>query len=85
MAATGVLTRLDAVFSRDHPQQPYVQHRLAQEAVLLREWVDQGAALYVCGSLAGMATGVDEVLREALGSDAVDTLARQGRYCRDIY
>jgi len=81
----GVLTRLDAVFSRDHPQQPYVQHRLAQEAVLLREWVDQGAALYVCGSLAGMATGVDEVLREALGSDAVDTLARQGRYCRDIY
>ena len=45
----------------------------------------RGAALYVCGSLHGMAEGVDTALRSILGSAAVDDLLQQGRYRRDVY
>jgi len=39
----------------------------------------------VCGSLQGMATGVDQVLHEVLGSEVVERLIEQGRYRRDVY
>jgi sulfite reductase (NADPH) flavoprotein alpha-component len=81
----GWLTRVDAVFSRDQAEARYVQHRLLESGDALREWMAQGAAIYVCGSLAGMAAGVDEALRQLLGNDEVDALARQGRYRRDVY
>gem|GEM_PF-6535475 len=32
-----------------------------------------------------MAEGVDQVLRAALGDDAVETLLENGRYRRDVY
>ncbi len=83
--ANGVLERLDMVFSRDTPDRPYVQHRLLDAGAAVREWVGRGAALYVCGSLAGMAAGVDAALREVLGSPELDELARAGRYRRDVY
>jgi sulfite reductase (NADPH) flavoprotein alpha-component len=47
--------------------------------------VDSGAAVYVCGSLEGMAPGVDLALREVLGGPACDTLVAEGRYRRDVY
>ena len=84
--ASGLLARLDLAFSRDQARRIYVQDKLREHAALLREWVNErGAALYVCGSLHGMAQGVDEALRELLGSDAVDALVRAGRYRRDVY
>lgn len=83
--AEGVLQRLDAVFSRC-PQRPqYVQDRLRERADEVRQWVGDGAAIYVCGSLAGMAAGVDEALRAVLGDVQLDQLARDGRYRRDVY
>jgi sulfite reductase (NADPH) flavoprotein alpha-component len=51
----------------------------------LRQWVDEGAALYVCGSLAGMAPDVDATLRKILGDDRVERLRGDGRYRRDVY
>lgn len=84
--AEGVLARLDLAFSRDQAQRIYVQHRLAAQAGLLRDWVlGQGAALYVCGSLQGMAQGVDEALRTVLGDAVVDAMVRDGRLRRDVY
>ena len=47
--------------------------------------MEHGAAIYICGSLAGMAPGVDAVLREALGDAAVERLRENGRYRRDVY
>ncbi|MEN3951627.1 sulfite reductase subunit alpha [Iodidimonas sp. SYSU 1G8] len=81
----GWLDRLDLAFSRDQPERLYVQHRLAEAADQLRRWVDEGAAIYVCGSLIGMASGVAAVLEETLGQDVLDTLAADGRYRRDVY
>ncbi|WP_420224715.1 sulfite reductase subunit alpha [Pigmentiphaga litoralis] len=84
---SGVLARLDRVFSRDGNADGarYVQERLAQVAQDIRQWVDDGAAIYVCGSLQGMASGVAEVLTQTLGDERIERLAEAGRYRRDVY
>ncbi|MDX1724068.1 MAG: sulfite reductase flavoprotein subunit alpha [Pseudomonas sp.] len=83
--ASGELARLDLAFSRDQAQKAYVQDRLGESAELLRAWLAEGAAIYVCGSLEGMAGGVDRVLHDVLGAAAVEQLIEQGRYRRDVY
>jgi sulfite reductase (NADPH) flavoprotein alpha-component len=82
---TGVLTHCDLVFSRDQPERRYVQHRLAECGVEIRAWIDAGAAIYVCGSLKGMAADVDAVLTDLMGRDGLDALNVAGRYRRDVY
>ena len=82
---TGELARLDLAFSRDQAAKVYVQDRLRESAEQLREWLAEGAAIYVCGSLDGMAAGVDAVLQELLGESAVTALREEGRYRRDVY
>ncbi|WP_260960556.1 sulfite reductase flavoprotein subunit alpha [Pseudomonas citri] len=81
----GDLERLDLAFSRDQEQKIYVQDRLREAAPLLKQWLADGAAIYVCGSLQGMAAGVDQVLNEVLGAAHVERLIEQGRYRRDVY
>lgn len=83
--AQGHLSRVDLAFSRDPDGGGYVQERLRAAPEALRAWVDLGGSLYVCGSLHGMADGVDAVLREVLGNDTVDALLNDGRYRRDVY
>ncbi|WP_339490212.1 sulfite reductase flavoprotein subunit alpha [Pseudomonas sp. EL_65y_Pfl2_R95] len=79
------LTQLDPVFSRDQADKLYVQDQLRASEPKLRQWLEQGAAIYVCGSLQGMAAGVDKVLREVIGEEAVNHLQESGRYRRDVY
>jgi sulfite reductase (NADPH) flavoprotein alpha-component len=83
--ARGFIERLDLAFSRDQEQRIYVQHALQQAAGTLRQWVADGAAIYVCGSLAGMAPAVDVVLRFALGDATIEDMLANGRYRRDVY
>lgn len=82
---TGMLARLDLAFSRDQAQRYYVQDALRGAADDLREWVQAGAAIYVCGSLEGMAPGVEAALQDVLGARALDALRMAGRYRRDVY
>ncbi|HEY0662882.1 MAG TPA: sulfite reductase flavoprotein subunit alpha [Lysobacter sp.] len=81
----GWLERLNLVFSRDQGEHRYVQHVLDAQREQLRVWLEQGAAIYVCGSLEGMAPGVDAVLRDVVGIDALEAMAADGRYRRDVY
>jgi len=81
---SGHLARLQRVFSRAGTALCHVQHVVAAETGSLAEWVDSGAAVMVCGSVA-MGEAVDEALRAALGAERVDALQDQGRYCRDVY
>ncbi|MDB5967605.1 MAG: Flavodoxin/nitric oxide synthase [Hydrocarboniphaga sp.] len=81
----GALKQLDLVFSRDGERHEYVQDRLRARAPALREWLERGAAIYVCGSAQGMATGVDDALHEILGAAGVEHLRESGRYRRDVY
>ena len=82
---SGALTHLDRTYSRDGNGPRYVQDALRAHAGRLREWLDAGAAIYVCGSLKGMAPGVDAVLVDVIGQAGVDSLAETGRYRRDVY
>lgn len=83
--AKGDLQRLDLAFSRDQAQKVYVQDVLMQQAETLKRWVADGACIYVCGSLKGMAAGVDAALNGILGSEVVQQLIEDGRYRRDVY
>nr|WP_314543060.1 sulfite reductase flavoprotein subunit alpha [uncultured Massilia sp.] len=87
--AAGMLPELDLVFSRDADGGAggagYVQDRLRARADEVRAWVAQGAVIHVCGSLQGMAGGVDAALGEILGAEGRDALMASGRYRRDVY
>jgi sulfite reductase (NADPH) flavoprotein alpha-component len=90
----GLLTRLDVAFSRDQAERVYVQHRMREQSAALWSWLQDGAHLYVCGA-AGMARDVDAALgaiiarQGGVGSGGAKaylaTLARTGRYLRDVY
>jgi len=84
----GWLQHLDLAFSRDHGAakgRRYVQHLLRDQAAQVADWVERGAAIYVCGSLQGMAGGVHEALGEILGAERLEQLVQDGRYRRDVY
>lgn len=83
--AAGLLTKLDRVYSRDRSAQCYVQHRLLAASAEVRAWVEAGAAIYVCGSLEGMASEVQAALISILGNSSVESLIKAGRYRRDVY
>lgn len=79
------IAELDAVFSRDQAERIYVQHRVLERGEDIRAWVARGAAIYVCGSLQGMAPGVDAALAHVLGTEGLEQLAASARYRRDVY
>lgn len=81
----GILTDVDYAFSRDLHTCKYVQDCLTQKSEQLKTWIEQGARVYVCGSLKGMAQGVDQTLLNILGEDSLNELRRQQRYLRDVY
>ncbi len=83
--AAGLLDRVDLAFSRDQAERVYVQHRLRGAADVLRRWVANGAAIYVCGSLEGMSRDVHAALVEVLGAEALERLTDEERYRRDVY
>ncbi|WP_180028072.1 PepSY domain-containing protein [Acinetobacter sp. YH16032] len=82
---TAMLKRIDLAFSRDQPEKVYVHHILRQNADEVVKWIHQGAVIYVCGSINGMASDVDLALIEILGETTVDELRQAGRYRRDVY
>lgn len=82
---TGMLQRLDLAFSRDQAEKVYVHHKLREQAQELKAWIDNRAVIYVCGSINGMASDVDQALTDILGEAVVDQLRQDGRYRRDVY
>lgn len=91
----GVLTRLDAAFSRDQPQRVYVQDKMRAAARDLFAWIADGAVLYVCGDAKRMAPDVHGALAEILAEQGdtdletarakLQAMADDGRYLRDVY
>ena len=81
----GVLQRVDRAWSRDGGTPHYVQDAVRTHAADIAEWVAQGADIYVCGSLQGMAGGVHAVLADILGEARLQDMAGTGHYRRDVY
>lgn len=93
--ADGTLQRLDTAFSRDQSAKVYVQDRMREQGADLWRWLQDGGHFYMCGDASRMAKDVDSALRaiaisqgglsEAQAKDWIVSLARQGRYQRDVY
>ena len=92
---SGALSKLSLAFSRDQAERIYVQHRLREQAKAVYDWLERGAAIYLCGDAKQMAPDVHAALREIIaeqsGKDAayadeyLDRLREEGRYRRDVY
>lgn len=85
MLSSGLLTRLDRVFSRDAGDGRYVQAVVKEQAEALKDWLSRGAVIMVCGSLEGMSKGVHEAVEAVIGAEALLGLTEAGRYRRDVY
>ena len=87
----GALTKMDAAFSRDGPTKVYVQHKMRRRADELREWIRNGAHVYVCGDEKRMAADVHSELRTIVAANGEDgdayleKMRAAGRYQRDVY
>ncbi|MFL0414819.1 PepSY domain-containing protein [Sphingomonas sp. 179-I 2A4 NHS] len=84
LQCAGVLAASHTAWSRGVPRR-YVQDALADAAPIVRDAVANGGAIYVCGSMVGMASAVHHVLAEMLGEDVLEAMLAEGRYRRDIY
>jgi sulfite reductase (NADPH) flavoprotein alpha-component len=92
---SGTLTRMDVAFSRDQPQKIYVQHRLNEKSRDVYAWLEEGAAVYVCGDAQHMAADVHETLISIIAKEGgkardaameyVQALHKTKRYQRDVY
>ncbi|WP_195382478.1 assimilatory sulfite reductase (NADPH) flavoprotein subunit [Bacillus licheniformis] len=91
----GVLTKMDVAFSRDTEEKVYVQHRILEHSKELFEWLEEGAAFYVCGDKNNMAKDVQNALLEIIEKEGgksreeaeayLAEMKKQKRYQRDVY
>ena len=90
----GLLDRVDGAFSRDQAEKRYVQHVVKEHAGQIDEWLNAGAQIYICGSLA-MGSEVEQALRQGIAlnrgledKEAAEVLAglrRDRRLLKDLY
>jgi sulfite reductase (NADPH) flavoprotein alpha-component len=91
----GVLNRMDLAWSRDQKEKIYVQDLMLKEGAAMWEWLQDGAAFYVCGDASRMAKDVDAALHtiarehgklsEEEAAAYVAQLKKEKRYLRDVY
>lgn len=91
----GVLTKMDVAFSRDTEAKVYVQNRMLEKSKELYEWIDGGAAVYVCGDEKHMAHDVHGALETIIAqggglspeqaSEYLLRMQQEKRYQRDVY
>jgi sulfite reductase (NADPH) flavoprotein alpha-component len=91
----GVLTKMDVAFSRDSEEKVYVQHRMFEQSKELFEWLQEGAAVYICGDEKNMAHDVHHTLIDIIEKEGAMSrekaeqyladMQQQKRYQRDVY
>lgn len=91
----GTLTKMDVAFSRDTDQKVYVQHRMLENSKELFQWLQEGAAVYICGDEKHMAHDVHKTLIDIIEKEGsmsreeaeayLADMQQQKRYQRDVY
>ncbi|WP_016688266.1 assimilatory sulfite reductase (NADPH) flavoprotein subunit [Neisseria sicca] len=91
----GILTRADLAWSRQGERKVYVQHKIAEHAAEVWNWLQQGAHLYVCGDATRMARDVETALLDVIetqgklsrddAEDYLNEMREDKRYQRDVY
>lgn len=92
---TGALTKMDVAFSRDTDEKVYVQNRMLEHSDELFRWLQEGAAIYICGDEKNMAHDVHHTLIEIIEKEGrmshadaqvyLDDMQQNKRYQRDVY
>ncbi len=92
---SGLLNELSLAWSRDGADKVYVQTILEQRGDEVFAWLEEGAAIYICGDASRMAADVEKALLaviakgkacDAEGAQAyLDQMSSDGRYQRDVY
>ncbi|MBP9713075.1 MAG: flavodoxin domain-containing protein [Sterolibacterium sp.] len=87
--------RLITAYSRHQAEKVYVQHRLRDEAALIWQRLERGAAFFICGDATHMAADVEQALLEIIASQCpcspsaartyLEQVARAGRYHKDVW
>ncbi|MEE2944573.1 MAG: flavodoxin domain-containing protein [Pseudomonadota bacterium] len=90
-----VLNKASLAWSRDTSEKVYVQTLLKKDGKEIYDWLEEGAAIYICGDASRMASDVDKALREVIqehgGKSAeeadayMEMLSSSHRYQRDVY
>lgn len=91
----GVLDKLSVAFSRDSEEKVYVQHRIEENSKEFYQWIQEGAAIYVCGDEKHMAKDVHQSILNVIQKEGhyneeeaetfLTELKKERRYQRDIY
>ena len=91
----GILTRADLAWSRQGERKVYVQHKIAEHAAEVWNWLQQGTHLYVCGDATRMARDVETALLDVIetqgklsrddAEDYLNEMREDKRYQRDVY
>ncbi|HEY1505584.1 MAG TPA: sulfite reductase subunit alpha [Stellaceae bacterium] len=90
----GLLTDLELAFSRDQAERIYVQQRMRERATALWTWIEEGAYIYVCGSVTmgkdvGASLTAIIARQGGMGTGAAKAylakLAKEERYVLDVY
>ena len=94
MLQAGALDNFTPRFSREAGAgRGYVQHGIEAEGAAVARWLEEGAALYVCGDGRGMAAGVKQAVTAVLGArlgeqegqDFVKKMVTEKKYKEDIW
>lgn len=91
----GVISKLSLAFSRDQEEKVYVQTEMYKYKQELYNWIENGAAFYVCGDAKRMAADVHNTLVKIISEIGKKTLEeseeylkvmkKDKRYQRDVY
>ena len=92
---SGELSRIDLAFSRDQEHKVYVQHKIAEQAEAVWQWLEKGAHFYICGDAERMAKDVHQALLDVVvkfgdktaeqAEEYLETLRAAKRYQKDVY
>ena len=92
---SGVLSKMDVAFSRDTDEKVYVQNRMLEHSDELFKWLQEGAAVYICGDEKNMAHDVHETLIGIIQKEGsmsreeavsyLNNMQKEKRYQRDVY
>ncbi|MFJ7638333.1 assimilatory sulfite reductase (NADPH) flavoprotein subunit [Peribacillus sp. NPDC097206] len=92
---SGVLSKMDVAFSRDTDEKVYVQNRMLEHSGELFNWLQEGAAVYICGDEKNMAHDVHETLIGIIQKEGsmsheeavsyLSNMQKEKRYQRDVY
>jgi len=89
----GLVTHLGLAFSRDQKEKIYIQHRIKEDAELLKKlFLDQEGFFYLCGPTwpvpdvrDAMAMGLDPENAKQGNTEVVERLKDEGRYILEVY